>query len=130
MGLIVDTDVIVWYMRGEPNAVRSIDSLDSFSISVVTYIELIQGMRNKRELHALKQSLTMWQSEVIQIVPAISAKAASFVERHFLSHAVRLPDALVAATAIERGDVLLTANVKHYAPISDLQIKTFRPKNK
>jgi predicted nucleic acid-binding protein len=45
--MLVDTDVLVWYMRGNEKAKRVIKNLNSFSISVVTYIELVQGLRNK-----------------------------------------------------------------------------------
>jgi len=48
--VIVDTDVLIWYMRGNLKAAQALGSLKDFSISVVTHIELVQGMRNKRDL--------------------------------------------------------------------------------
>ena len=44
-----------------------------------------------------------------------------------LSHGMRLADALIGATAIEFQAALLTANVKHFSPMSDLQIEAFTP---
>ena len=53
--MIVDTDVLVWYMRGHAHARRVIESLDAFGVSAVTYMEIVQGVRNNGELRTLKQ---------------------------------------------------------------------------
>ena len=50
--MLVDTDVLIWYLRGNERAREAIESLPSFSVSVVTYMELVQGMRNQQELSA------------------------------------------------------------------------------
>ena len=49
------------------------------------------------------------------------------VETHFDSPALQLADALIAATAIEHGLSLATANDKHYRVITNLQIEVFKP---
>ena len=54
--MLIDTDVLVWYMRGNEKARRLIRNTNDFSISVVTYIELVQGLRNKEELSVLRNS--------------------------------------------------------------------------
>ena len=45
--MIIDTDIIIWYMRDHPNAVKLLDLNTGFSISVITYMKLVQEMRNK-----------------------------------------------------------------------------------
>jgi predicted nucleic acid-binding protein len=84
-------------------------------------------MRNKRELRALRATLTGLEAQILQIEETVSGKAMFYVEQHFLSHAMRLADALIAATAVCQGVPLLTANTKHYSPIRDLEIRRFRP---
>jgi len=125
--MIVDTDVLIWYLKGNENAFEAIEELNKFSISVVTYMELVQGMRNKKELNNLRQALKIWNTKIIYISEDISAKAMFFVEQHFLSHSMQLADALIGATAIFCGELILTANDKHYKVLKDLQIKKFRP---
>jgi predicted nucleic acid-binding protein len=125
--MLVDTDVFIWYIRGNSRAVAALDDLPDIRLSVVTYIELVQGMRNKRELRALRATLTGLAAQILQIDEVISGKAMFYVEQHFHSHAMRLADALIAATAVSQGAALLTANTKHYSPISDLEIRRFRP---
>ncbi len=48
--MIIDTDVLIWYMKGNEKAYKTIEIANTFFLSVVTYMELVQGMRNKKEL--------------------------------------------------------------------------------
>jgi len=125
--LMIDTDVLIWYLRGNENAFKTIENYESFSISVITYMELVQGMRNKKELNNLRQSLHAWNSKILYITEEISAKAMFSVEQRFLSHSMQLADALVGSTAIAHGLALLTGNDKHYRIMKSIQIKKFRP---
>jgi predicted nucleic acid-binding protein len=125
--MVIDTDVLIWYMKGNQTAYKTIEALKSFSISVVTYMELVQGMRNKNELNHLRRALHAWNSKILYISEEISVKAMFFVEQHYLSHSIQLADALIGATAILHGLPILTGNDKHYKIFKDLEIKKFRP---
>jgi predicted nucleic acid-binding protein len=125
--MVIDTDVLIWYMRGNEKAYRVIEKLNNFFISVVTYIELVQCMRNKNELNNLRRALHGWNSKILYISEEISVKAMFFVEQHYLGHSVQLADALIGATAISYGLPILTGNDKHYKILKEMQIKKFRP---
>lgn len=125
--MIIDTDVLIWYMRGNEKAYEIIENSNPFFISVVTYIELVQGMRDKKELNNLRKALHGWNAQILFISEEISAKAMFYVEQHFLSHSIQLADALIGATAIAYGRPILTVNDKHYKVIKDIHIKKFRP---
>ena len=125
--MLVDTDILIWYMRGNKKALKLIEDLDGFYISVVNYIELVQSMRNKNELIELRKAIRDWNTKIIYINEEISTKAMFYIERHYLSHSLQLADALVATTAIVNGLPLLTANDKHYKMIKELELKRFRP---
>jgi len=125
--MIIDTDVLIWYMKGNKNAYKIIENSKNFFISVVTYMELVQGMRNKNELNNFRKALHAWNSKVLYISEDISVKAMFFVEQHYLSHSIQLADALIGATAIAYGLPILTGNEKHYKILKDIQIKKFRP---
>ena len=125
--ILIDTDVLIWYLRGNENAFKIIENTQSFYISVVTYIELIQGMRNKNELKELRLALRDWQTQILMINEEISARAMFLVERYFLSHSLTLADALIASTAIFNGLPILTANDKHFKIISGLEVQKFYP---
>lgn len=125
--MLIDTDVLIWYMRGNDKAFKIIEASAGFSISVVTYMELVQGMRNKRELNNLRQAIHAWKTKTLYISEEISIKAMFYVEQHFLSSTVQLADALIGATAIVYGLPLLTGNDKHFRVLKDLEIKKFVP---
>lgn len=125
--MIIDTDVLIWYMRGHEKAFEIIENSVPFCISVVTCIELIQGMRNKKELNNLRIALHEWNTKILYISEEVSAKAMFYVEQHFLSHSIQLADALIGATAIAYGLPILTGNDKHYKVMKGIQIKKFQP---
>ena len=125
--MIIDTDVLIWYMRGNEKALQVIENMESFSISVITYMELVQGMRNKDELNSLRQALHAWNAKTLYISEEISAKAMFLVEQYFLSHSIQLADALIGATSIDYGLTLLTGNDKHYKAMKGVSIRKFRP---
>ncbi|NPA81284.1 MAG: type II toxin-antitoxin system VapC family toxin [Epsilonproteobacteria bacterium] len=123
---LVDTDVFIWYLRGNEKAKELLHSID-FCISSITYMELIQGMRNKHELKLLQKMIKSWEIKVIYIDEDISAKALFYMEEYFLSHTMELADSLIGATCTKYGLTLITANDKHYKVIRNLDIKVFRP---
>ena len=125
--MIVDTDVLIWYMRGNLKAKNFIDDQKSFFISVITYMELVQGMRNKTELNELRKFMRIKNVKVLYINEEISTKAMFYVEQNYLSHSLQLADALIAATASSNGLPIFTANDKHYKIIKELDVKKFRP---
>ena len=124
--MLIDTDVLIWYLRGNEKALKAINENIPFSLSVVSYIELMQGMRNKKELRLLQKQLKTWSTEIIQINNNISTRAMFLIEDYYLSNSMELADAIIAATAIESRESLLTANDKHYDFIPNIQINRFR----
>ena len=125
--IMIDSDVLIWYMRGNLKANKTIEKLSGFFISVVTYMELVQGMRNKRELTLLRSALRKWNAKVLFINEDISAKAMFLVEQHYLSNSLVLADALIASTAVSNGLKLLTGNTKHYKVIKNIELESFKP---
>ena len=125
--MLIDTDVIIWYMRGNTNALDELEKHKNFSISVVTYMELVQGMRNKKELTLLRKALRNWNTKIIYITEEISSKAMFYVEQHYLNHSMQIADALIGATAVSYGVPLLTSNDKHYKIVKEISLKKFRP---
>ncbi len=65
--MIIDTDVLIWYMKGNEKAFELIGSPNGFFVSVVSYIELIHGMRNKIELQVLRKTFLEWNTKISYI---------------------------------------------------------------
>ena len=125
--MLIDTDVIIFYMRGNEKAKKLIATSVGFHISVVTYIELVQGMRNKNELLSLRKAFRAWKTNIIYIDHEISSKAMFYVEQHYLSNALELADALIAATSVSTGIPLVTSTYKHYKVVKELDLTRFKP---
>ncbi|MBN1983167.1 MAG: type II toxin-antitoxin system VapC family toxin [Chitinivibrionales bacterium] len=123
--MIIDTDVLIWYLRGNDRARHTVENEVPFSISVVTYIELVQGMRNTSELKIFQRQTDLWNIDIIHIDTEISSRAMLYIQNYSLSHSMALADALIAATAVRKHTILLTANTKHYRYVPDIELKKF-----
>lgn len=125
--MIIDTDVIIWYLKANKAAREIIEKNIPFSISVITCMELIQGMRNKEETRIFLRQMQKWNVDIIQIDKEISSRAMFYIQEYALSHSMMLADALIAATVVQTGGTLLTANDKHYKFIPTIDYKNFNP---
>jgi hypothetical protein len=125
--MMFDTDVLIWASRGNPNAARTIDAAPDRVLSIVSFMELLQGARSKLEVRQIQQSLRQLQFHLLPLSESIGATAAALIEKHALAHGIQLADALIAATAIESGQSLCSANAKHFRPIGALSRIAFRP---
>ena len=105
--MLIDADIIIWNWRGKTEAAAILDSANPFCLSAVTYMELVQGMRNQREWEALQADMKLWEAKVLPITEVISARAVSLVEQYFRGHHVQLADALIAATALRNVSMIL-----------------------
>ena len=123
--MIIDTDVLIWYLRGNEKAKTIVENNIPFSISVVTYMEIIQGMKNKEEFKIFQKQMQRWNTEIIQLNQEVSSRAMFYVQEYFLSHSMMLADALIAATVVQNSEILLTANDKHYKFILNIECKKF-----
>ncbi len=123
--MIIDTDVLIWYLRGNEKARTVVENNIPFSISVVTYMEIIQGMKNKDEFKIFQKQIQRWNIQIIQLSQEISSRAMFYIQEYYLSHSMMLADALIAATIVQNNEVLLTANDKHYKFIPNLDCKKF-----
>ena len=126
-GMLVDTDVLIWFLRGQLSARRAIEDCDSVELSVVTYMELVQGARDKEELRLLRLTIRRNGWRVLPLTEDISHRATMYIESYTLSHGLRLADALIAASAVQCGAALMTANTRHYECIPDMALERYHP---
>jgi hypothetical protein len=125
--MLIDTDVLIWNLRGNEKAAELLDHAGGFVVSAVSYMELVQGVRDKAELGVLRRSLHYWSARIQPLDQEISTRAIFLMETYALGHGLQLADALIASTAISLGATLITANDKHYRMIDGLEMEVFRP---
>ena len=125
--MLVDTDVLIWLTRGHPGAAARLKQIELWRISAVTYMEFAQGCRDQPELERFKNALTGRGTQIAPVTESICERAMRLIDRHALADGLQLGDALIAATALEHGLPLLTANIKHFSPIEGLSVERFDP---
>lgn len=125
--MLIDSDVLIWVTRGHPGAAARLKQIALWRISAVTYMELAQGCRDKAELERLKKALTGRGTQIAPVTESICERAMRLIDQHALADGLQLGDAFIAATALELGLPLLTANTKHFSPIEGLDIERFDP---
>ena len=120
---IFDTDILINVGRGETEALDCLQNhaqISALAISVITQMELIVGCRDKKELQSLTKFLKQFQ--ILELNNSISAKSVELLEQYRLSHGLLIPDALIAATAIETGENFITKNQKDFRFINGLKL--------
>lgn len=125
--MIFDTDVLIWYFRGNDKAKEFIHNTIEIAISAITLMELIQGIRNKQELHTLHKFLSTNDIQILYINEEITLHAIHLLEDYALSDGVELADALIAATSLHHGEEIITGNIKHYRCFPNLTLNKFTP---
>ncbi len=125
--MLVDTDVLIWFLRGRESAREAIAAKRSVELSAVTYMELVQGVRSKEELRLLRLTIQRNGWRILPLTENIGQRATIYLENYALSDGMRLADALIAASAVESGSVLLTGNERHYKCVPGLALAHYQP---
>jgi predicted nucleic acid-binding protein len=118
----LDTNAIVYYLNDDSAAVavlRGVFAQDSpVYVSAVTELELFAFTNLSRHEESLIEDLLA----TISIIPLDSriARLAALVRRHYQ---VKVPDSIIAATAMFTGSTLLTRNTRDFRKISNLTIR-------
>ncbi len=126
--MLIDTDVLIWVQRGNARAAELIENLESRAVSVQTYMELLQCAENKEQHRIIQRFIQDLDIKVLPLTENIGHRALIYVEEFTLSNGLRAGDAIIAATAMENGLTLCTANEKHFRVIPDLELLLFKPK--
>jgi len=122
--LLLDTDVLIDYLRGVPEAVTYLESRkEVFLISAVTVGELYAGVREGREGRERKALDAFMGAFEIVVLDASLAERGGLLRRDYgKSHGTGLADALIAASAERQEAVLVTLNRKHFPMLRDVLV--------
>ena len=121
--VIIDADVIIELLRKNPLAKSFILNEvgnKNIVLSCITIAEIQQGARNKEDLQRINKLLR--QYIIVPINYSISDIFEKLFEKFILSHDSKIPDTLVASTALHYNLPLLSINQKHFKHIPDLSL--------
>ena len=116
---LIDTDVLIDYLRSEPNAVYFLENCDNnLHISAITVAELYAGIRNQKERKIINEFLGAF--EIISINNEIAIQGGLIRNEFFKSHGIGLADSIIAASSIHSNCKLISLNLKHFKMFDNL----------
>jgi len=119
--VLCDTNIFIHAFNGRTATIERLQEigLDQVALSVITLMELYQGMGNKVELAQMKRKMRYY--DVVDIDIATSKLAANLIENYKLSHNLQIPDSL-AATAVTYQIPLYTYNMKDFIFVPGIKL--------
>ncbi len=108
MKAVFDTNILVDYLNGVASAKREMDQYEEITISIITWMEVLAGTENENEEAVTRSFLSQFKVQPIEI--SLAERAVKIRRRNKM----KLPDAIIWATAKELGRILVTRNTKDF----------------
>ncbi len=110
--ILVDSDILVDHLRGHRRFLRGQDEVH---VSAITRAELFAGRgTEERRIRRVLEPMTEL---------AVDRAVAERAGRLRRGQRIRLPDALIAATALEHRLLLVTRNVRDFEGVKGLRLR-------
>lgn len=108
MNAVVDTNILIDYLNGSPEAQRELDIFDAVNISLISWMEVVVGAKEGEEESEIREFLRRFQ---VHPVDQGIAERAVEIRR---TDKIRLPDAIIWGTAQQLGMLLVTRNIRDF----------------
>jgi predicted nucleic acid-binding protein len=115
---LIDTNVFSKIFGNNSSVKAFVESLDAV-VDTTIYIECIQGSKSNQEKRIVKKYIDNFP--LLQVTPDISKRAIEIIDLYSNSHGLLLPDALIAASALENDLTVVTYNIGDFKFINDLK---------
>lgn len=129
---LVDTDILSFYFKGDSKVVnRFTDYLKRFdviNISIITYYEILGGLKFKKAEKQLKEFEEFINNNTIIHISEESAKTSGgiYADLRLRGITIGTSDILIAGIAIENELTLITNNEKHFNSIQGLKTENWK----
>ena len=119
--LVVDTDVLIDYLRDRPQAVAFLEGTEqTLAVSAITVAELYVGVREGEERGRLDAFVAAF--DVLGLDRQAAVQAGLWRRQYGPSHGMGLADALIAASVDAAGATLVTLNRRHFPMLAQVLI--------
>jgi hypothetical protein len=105
--VLFDTNILIDYLRGIPQARAACDRHADRAISIVTWMEVMAGSTADNESDARSFLQNFY---TLPLDPNVAERA--FLLRR--TNRIKLPDAIIQATAEDSGRLLITRNTRDF----------------
>jgi predicted nucleic acid-binding protein len=128
--IVCDSDTLIDYLnttsprhRDSAKVIEKEIGTDHVLVSVISKMEILAGASNKKQQNDITRYLNGFATALIN--DKVATTAFNIFLKYHLSHKLMIPDAIIAATAIEADVPLFSYNLKDFKFISGL--KLFKP---
>lgn len=126
---LIDTDILSYFFSERPLVVANVDKytdvFDKINFSILTYYEILSGLKHRDSRRRLSPFQKFVQEN--NIIPLTSQTIIIAAEIYANTRRSGTPvddiDILIASTAIENDLILVTHNIKHFEKIERLGIE-------
>jgi hypothetical protein len=120
----IDSDILIWHLRGERNALDLLKKLrdkekDELWTGAMQRAEVVFFMRPDEQDATL---LFLSQFKTASVNQEIIDRAGEFYRKWHPRHGIDINDAILAATVLHSGGKLYTLNAKHY-PMPEIVVQ-------
>ena len=131
MAYLIDTDTIIFALRGDSNVLAKFEENKNLpiSISLITYAELVFGA--KRSQNEQKNMIKVNHIRDIYPIEELNEgvmEVFADIKAKMFDKGIRIEDMdlLIAATAIYNELTLVTNNTKHFEDVPNLKIENWK----
>ena len=124
---LIDTDIFSEMTKGvnptvAAHATAYRQAFSSYTISTVTFMEVVRGYQKKLATRQLQNFLTSVASEEVISFDRPAAELAGRIagELERIGHSIGLSDPMIAALALTHGLELVTGNTAHFQRVQNL----------
>ena len=117
------------FFRGHPQVVAKFQAYlaeyDTISLSIISYYEIVSGLRHRDAQKQLKQFLEFSsQNTILPLTQEVADVAANlYADLRKKGQPIDDIDLLIAGTAMANGLVVVTQNRKHFDRIMGLEVE-------
>jgi tRNA(fMet)-specific endonuclease VapC len=132
---LVDTNILSLFFRGHPQVVAKFQAYlaeyDTISLSIISYYEVVSGLRHRDAQKQLEQFLEFSSQNTILPLTQEAADVAAnlYADLRKKGQPIDDIDLLIAGTAIANGLVVVTQNRKHFDRIMGLEVEDWSEGN-
>lgn len=119
--IILDTNIIIYYLQGELSAVNKIKKLQQdgeiFAVSIITKIELLSYPLISPE-ETGKINTLLQECYIVYLNEMVAEKVVELRKKY----KILLADTIIAASGLAINAPLLTRNIKHFKKIKEIKL--------
>lgn len=116
--IFIDTCIVIDYINGKLKLDN--DRIEKYCFNSIVDMEVLNGVKNKRDLHTTNKKLNIFRS--VDIDQEILNLARNLMDRYVLSHGMKIYDAIITATCLVYDLPLWTYNQKDFRFIDGLEL--------